>query len=62
MKRILRLIALGALVAGLAACGPPKKSEFPPPVTIQEMKVRPDGQWPLAGRIQNNSYGSMDFH
>jgi predicted small lipoprotein YifL len=62
MKRILRLIALGALVAGLAACGPPKKSVFPPTVTIQEMKVRPDGQWQLTVRIQNNSYGSMDFH
>ncbi|HEY9134001.1 MAG TPA: hypothetical protein VIM98_19785 [Dyella sp.] len=62
MKRLLRLIALGALAAGLAACGPPKKSVFPPTVTIQEMAVRPDGQWLLTVRIQNNSYGSMDFH
>jgi len=61
MKRLLRLIALGTLIAGLAACGPPKKSVFPPTVTIQEMTVRPNGQWLLTVRIQNNSYGSMDF-
>ncbi|HEX7815298.1 hypothetical protein [Dyella sp.] len=62
MKRILRLIALGALLTGLAACGPPKKSVFPPTVTIQEMSVRPDGQWQLTVRIQNNSYAGMEFH
>lgn len=61
MGRLLRGVALGALVAGLVACGPPKKSVFPPTVSIQEMTTRPDGQWRLTVRIQNNSYGSMDF-
>jgi predicted small lipoprotein YifL len=62
MKRLLGCIALLALMAGLVACGPPKKSVFPPTVSIQEMTTRPDGQWRLTVRIQNNSYGSMDFH
>ncbi|QNK00220.1 hypothetical protein [Dyella telluris] len=61
MKRLLRGIALLVLVAGLVACGPPKKSVFPPTVSVQEMTTRPDGQWRLTMRIQNNSYGSMDF-
>ena len=62
MKRLFRLIALGALVTGLAACGPPKKSVFPPTVSVQQLLVQPNGQWQLTVRIQNNSYGSMDFH
>lgn len=62
MKRLLGCVALLVLVAGLVACGPPKKSVFPPTVSIQEMATRPDGQWRLTLRIQNNSYGSMDFH
>jgi predicted small lipoprotein YifL len=62
MKRLLGCMALLVLVAGLVACGPPKKSVFPPTVSIQEMATRPDGQWRLTLRIQNNSYGSMDFH
>ncbi|MGC1550911.1 MAG: hypothetical protein WA777_20500 [Rhodanobacter sp.] len=61
MKRLLRCIALIALAAGLVACGPPRKSVFPPTVTIQEMSLRPDGQWHLTLRFQNNSYGEMDF-
>src|SRR6516225_7724588 len=61
MRRLLRCIALGALVIGLAACGPPRKSVFPPAVSIQEMTVRPDGQWQLTVRIQNNSYAGMNF-
>jgi hypothetical protein len=61
MKRLLRCIALIALAAGLVACGPPRKSVFPPTVNIQEMSLRPDGQWHLTLRIQNNSYGEMDF-
>jgi len=62
MKRLFGGMALLVLVAGLVACGPPKKSVFPPTVSIQEMATRPDGQWRLTLRIQNNSYGSMDFH
>ena len=62
MKRLLGCIALLVLVAGLVACGPPKKSVFPPTITIQEMTVQPDGQWRVTVRIQNNSYGGMEFH
>jgi len=62
MKRLLRCIALVALAAGLAACGPPRKSVFPPTVTVQQMTVRPDGEWHLVVRIQNNSYTGMTFH
>ena len=61
MKRLLRHVALVALAAGLAACGPPRKSVFPPAVSIQQMSVRPDGLWHLTVRIQNNSYVGMDF-
>jgi predicted small lipoprotein YifL len=61
MKRLLGCIALLVLVAGLVACGPPKKSVFPPTVSIQEMTVRPDGQWRVTVRLQNNSYGEMDI-
>jgi hypothetical protein len=61
MRRLLGCVALGVLVAGLVACGPPRKSVFPPSVSIQEMALRPDGQWHLKVRIQNNSYGEMDF-
>ncbi|WP_266168514.1 hypothetical protein [Dyella subtropica] len=61
MRRLLRCIALGALATGLVACGPPRKSVFPPAISIQEMTVQPDGQWQLTVRIQNNSYGGMNF-
>ncbi len=61
MRRLLGHVALGVLVAGLVACGPPRKSVFPPTVSVQEMTTRPDGQWRLTVRIQNNSYGEMDF-
>ncbi|RDI97610.1 hypothetical protein DVT68_15060 [Dyella solisilvae] len=61
MGRLLRGVALGALVAGLVACGPPKKSVFPPTVSIQEMTTQPNGEWRVTLRIQNNSYGGMDF-
>ena len=61
MKRLLRAFLLTGLTAGLLACGPPKKSVFPPTLTIQQLVTRPDGQWQLTVRIQNNSYGEMDF-
>ncbi|HEY2624783.1 MAG TPA: hypothetical protein VGI53_15160 [Dyella sp.] len=65
MGRLLRWMALAALMAallaGLVACGPPRKSVFPPSVSIQEVSLRPNGQWQLTLRIQNNSYGGMDF-
>ena len=61
MGRLLRYVALGVLVAGLVACGPPRKSVFPPTVSIQEMTAQPNGQWRVTLRIQNNSYGGMEF-
>jgi hypothetical protein len=61
MKRQLRRLALVALVAGLAACGPVRKSVFPPTLSVQQLQVLPNGAWQLTLRIQNNSYGGMDF-
>lgn len=61
MRSLLRYVALAALMLGLAACGPAKKSVFPPAISVQEMTVRPDGQWQLTVRIQNNSYAGMNF-
>lgn len=61
MGRLLRCAVLGVLVSGLVACGPPRKSVFPPTVSIQEMSTQPNGEWRLTVRIQNNSYGEMDF-
>lgn len=58
--RLLRWI-IPVLLLGLAACGPAKKSVFPPAVNIQQLVVLPDGQWQLTVRIQNNSYGGMAF-
>jgi hypothetical protein len=61
MKRLLRTLLLVLFACGLSACGPPRKSVFPPSVSIQQVKVLADGQWELTVRIQNNSYGAMDF-
>ena len=61
MKRLLRGCLLVVLAAGLTACGPQKKSVYPPTLSIQQLVARPDGQWELTVRIQNNSYGEMDF-
>jgi hypothetical protein len=59
--RLFRWITPVLLAIGLLGCGPPKKSVFPPTVTIQQLKVQANGQWRLTVRIQNNSYGEMDF-
>ena len=61
MKRLSRGFLLVILAAGLLACGPAKKSVYPPTVSIQQLAVLPNGQWRLTVRIQNNSYGEMDF-
>lgn len=45
----------------LIGCGPAKKSVYPPTVSIQQLVALPNGQWRLTVRIQNNSYGEMDF-
>ncbi len=58
--RLLRWI-IPVLLLGLAACAPAKKSVYPPNVSIQQLTVLPGGQWQLTLRIQNNSYGEMDF-
>lgn len=61
MKRLLQGFFLLVLGATLLGCGPARKSVYPPSVSIQQLQVRPDGQWQLTLRIQNNSYGEMDF-
>lgn len=61
MKRLLQALLLVLLTAGLIACGPPRKSVFPPIVSIQQLSVLAGGQWRLTVRIQNNSYAEMDF-
>ena len=61
MKRLLQAFLFVALSAGVVACGPARKSVFPPTVTIQQVAVLASGQWQLTLRIQNNSYGEMDF-
>ncbi len=61
MKRLLRGLLLLLLASALIACGPPRKSVFPPNVTIQQLVVSASGQWQLTLRIQNNSYGEMQF-
>lgn len=53
--------ALVAGVALLAACGPARKSVFPPAVTLQEVAAKPGGPWHVTLRIRNNSYGGMSF-
>lgn len=58
---ILRLLLI-VLAAGLTACGPPRKSVFPPTLSIQQMRVLADGRWELVLRFQNNGYGEMDFN
>jgi hypothetical protein len=58
--RLLRWI-IPFLLLGLAACGPAKKSIYPPTLSIQQLSELPGGQWRLTLRIQNNSYGEMDF-
>lgn len=58
--RLLRRI-IPFLLLGLAACGPAKKSVYPPTLSIQQLVALPDGPWQLTVRIQNNSYGGMDF-
>lgn len=59
--RLLRWIVPAVLALGLIACGPPRKSVFPPALSIQQLQVQPSGAWHLTVRIQNNSYGEMDF-
>ncbi|GLQ95783.1 hypothetical protein [Dyella mobilis] len=61
MKRLLHGLAIVLLVCLLAACGPQRQSVFPPTLTLQQMRVQPDGTWELTVRFQNNSYTGMDY-
>ncbi len=61
MKRLLPWLLLFASTGLLVACGPARKSVFPPGVTVQQLEVQPDGQWHLTLRIQSNSYAGMGF-
>jgi hypothetical protein len=54
-------VATLACLALLAACGPTKKSVFPPAVSLQEVKAKADGPWHVTLRVRNNSYGGMSF-
>ena len=56
--RPLAFLALGAIFLGLAACGGSgmeKKQINPPRASVQQLTVRPDGQWQLVLRLQNFS-------
>lgn len=65
MTPILRTLAPRAaalaLIALLAACGPAKKSVFPPAITLQEVTAKPGGVWHVTLRVRNDSYGGMAF-
>lgn len=61
MKRLSQVLMLILLVTGLMACGPTRKSVFPPTLSIQQLVQQPSGEWRLTLRIQNNSYSEMDF-
>lgn len=61
MKRLSSWILPALLLTVLAACSPPRKSMYPPTVSVQQLHVKPDGRWHMQMRILNNSYGSMDF-
>lgn len=61
MRQLLQCLLLVTLGGALLGCGAPRKSIFPPQVSIQQLVVGPDGQWQLTLRIQNNSYAGMDF-
>ncbi len=53
---VLRTLAVGVFAIPLASCGGgPVRRINPPVVTIQELGVRPDGQWNLRLRVQNFS-------
>ncbi len=60
--RKLPAVVLFVLAILLAACasGPPKRV-FPPQASLQELRVRDDGQWEARIRIQNFSTVPMVF-
>lgn len=61
LRTPLRRAAILATLVSLAACGPAKKSVFPPTVTLQEVTAKPGGVWHVTLRVRSNSYGGMSF-
>lgn len=61
MMRPSRWILPALLLLGLLGCGTPRKSVFPPAVSVQQLHVNPDGSWRMQVRLQNNSYTGMNF-
>ncbi|HET6587627.1 MAG TPA: hypothetical protein VFG67_07655 [Oleiagrimonas sp.] len=62
MKRLLSWIIPAMLLVVLTGCSStPRRSMFPPTLSIQQLHVQPNGQWHMQVRILNNSYGSMEF-
>lgn len=62
MKRLLSWIIPVMLLIVLAGCSStPRRSMFPPTLSIQQLHVQPNGHWRMQVRILNNSYGSMEF-
>lgn len=61
MKRVPGAWLMLAATVLLAACGPVRKSVFPPLVTVQQLHVDAHGQWHMQLRIQNNSYQGVKF-
>ncbi len=61
MKRVHGVWLLVAMTGLLAACGPARKSVFPPLVSVQQLQVGADGAWNMQVRIQNNSYTGVKF-
>lgn len=61
MLRPSRWILPALLLLGLIGCGSPRKSVFPPTVSVQQLQVSADGSWQMQVRLQNNSYTGMHF-
>lgn len=61
MRRVHGAWLLVAAVLVLSACGPTRKSVFPPLVSVQQLRVDTNGQWHMQLRIQNNSFQGVKF-
>ncbi len=61
MPRLSKWVLPALLLIALPACAPRHKSVFPPTLSVQQLRVTPDGSWNMSVRILNNSYASMDF-
>lgn len=56
MMKLARCFLLLALTLLLAACGAPTRHVFPPDLSVQQLRVTPNGGWILDIRINNYSY------